>query len=200
MVDDINQSKRRLTHHPHTDTQASTSQLSHSISPDLNARLQNIGSRIRRSVSEGYATHRFSPTSIQAEGQASINDAPIFRSSNDTLHAVYSQFSTSALVPSDKKRGRMEPTVDERDEQSEDGSAAVQSASVITANDLACSRPIKPLRRSPRTFGQTKSLPATVFASSGGGDQPSVDAGIWEEEDWSASAFSGETVNTQRLD
>ena len=127
------------------------------------------------------------------------NDAPIFRSSNDTLHAVYSQFSTSALVPSDRKRGRMEPTVDEREEQSEDGSAAVQSASVVTASDLA-SRPIKPLRRTPRTFGQTKSLPATVFALSGGDDQPSLDAGEWEEDDWSSSAFTGETVNTQRLE
>jgi hypothetical protein len=131
-----------------------------------------------------------------------MNDSPIFRSSNDTLHAVYSQFSTSALVPpSDKKRGRMEPTVDERDEQSEDGGAAVQSASVITANDLACSRPIKPLRRTPRTFGQTKSLPATVFALSRGDDQPSLDAGEWEEEeDWSASAFTGDTVNTERME
>jgi hypothetical protein len=94
----------------------------------------------------------------------------------------------------------MEPTVDERDEQSEDGTAAVQSASVITASDLACSRPTKPLRRTPRTFGQTKSLPAAVFALSGGGDQPSLDAGEWEEEDWSASAFTGETVNTQRME
>jgi len=91
----------------------------------------------------------------------------------------------------------MEPTVDE---QTEDDSAAVQSASVITANDLACSRPIKPLRRTPRTFGQTKSLPAAVFALSGGGDQPSVDAGMWEEDDWSAGAFSGERENTQRLE
>lgn len=89
----------------------------------------------------------------------------------------------------------MEPTVDERDEQSEDG-----SDSVITANDLACSRPIKPLRRTPRTFGQTKSLPAAVFASSGGDDQPSLDADVWEEEDWSANAFSGETVNAERLE
>jgi hypothetical protein len=95
----------------------------------------------------------------------------------------------------------MEPTVDERDEQSEDGSVAVQSASVITANDLASSRPIKPLRRTPRTFGQTKSLPAAVFASSSGGDdQRSLDAEVWEEEDWSASAFSGETVKTQTLE
>ncbi|KAN0126783.1 hypothetical protein V8E52_000423 [Russula decolorans] len=197
MADDINQSKRRVTYHPHIDTQASASNL---ISPDLNASLQNIGSRIRRSVSEGYATHRFSPTSIQAGGQASINDDPIFRSSNDTLRAVYSQPSTSALVPSDRKRGRMEATIDERDEQSEDGSAAVQSASVITASDLAYSRPIKPLRRTPRRFGQTKSLPAAVFASSGGVDKPSLDEEVWEEEDWSASAFSGETANTERLE
>jgi hypothetical protein len=94
----------------------------------------------------------------------------------------------------------MEPTAEEQDEQSEDGGAAVQSASVITANDLACSRPIKPLRRTPRKFGQTKSLPATVFGSSGGDDQASLDVGMWEEEDWSASAFSGETVNTQRME
>ncbi len=94
----------------------------------------------------------------------------------------------------------MELTIDERDEQSEDSSAGVQSASVITANDLASARPIKPLRRTPRTFGQTKSLPATVFATSAGADcPPCLDAGVWEEEDWSASAFSGETVNSQRM-
>ena len=91
----------------------------------------------------------------------------------------------------------MEPTVDEGDEQSEDGSA-VQSGSVITANDLACSRPIKPLRRTPRTFGQTKSLPATVFASSSGGG--TLDGEVSEEEDWSASAFSRETVKTERME
>ena len=94
----------------------------------------------------------------------------------------------------------MDSTVDEGDEQSED-SSAVQSASVITANDLACSRPIKPLRRTPRTFGQTKSLPATVFASSssssGGG---TLDGEVLEEEDWSASAFSEETVKTERME
>lgn len=93
----------------------------------------------------------------------------------------------------------MESTVDEGDEQSEDGSAAVQSASVITANDLACSRPIKPLRRTPRKFGQTKSLPATVFGSSSGGDDQRP-LEVWEEEDWSESAFTGERVNTQRLE
>jgi hypothetical protein len=93
----------------------------------------------------------------------------------------------------------MESTIDERDEHSEDGSAAVHT-SVITANDLACPRPIKPLRRTPRTFGQTKSLPASVFASSASRDDPpSHDEGAWEEEDWSTSAFNGEMGDSQAL-
>jgi hypothetical protein len=93
----------------------------------------------------------------------------------------------------------MEPTVDERDEHLEGGTsdpAATQSTSVITANDLACSRPIKPLRRTPRAFGQTKSLPASVFASSGGGENQTS---LEEEEDWSATAFSGDPLKTQTL-
>lgn len=97
----------------------------------------------------------------------------------------------------------MEPTVDEHDEHLEGGtsdSTAMQSTSVITANDLACSRPIKPLRRTPRAFGHTKSLPASVFASSGGGDnQTSLDSDLQEEEDWSAAAFSGDPLKTQTL-
>jgi hypothetical protein len=95
----------------------------------------------------------------------------------------------------------MESTVDERDDDhSEEGNEALHSNSVITANDLACSRPIKPLRRTPRRFGQTKSLPASVFASSGGGDEPtSHELGVWEEEDWSTGAFTGESVKTEGM-
>jgi hypothetical protein len=97
----------------------------------------------------------------------------------------------------------MESTVDERDEHPDDGSSdptAMQSTSVITANDLACSRLIKPLRRTPRTLGQTKSLPASVFASLGGGEnQTPPDAGLQEEEDWSTTAFSGDPSKTQTL-
>lgn len=130
-----------------------------------------------------------------------INDATIFRSSNDTLRAVYSQFTSPNLAPSDRKRVRLESTPDERDEhpQGSNDDAEMQSNSVITANDLACSRPIKPLRRTPRTFGQTKSLPAVVFGSSGGEqDQTCPDADL-QEEDWSASAFSGDSFKTETL-
>jgi hypothetical protein len=99
----------------------------------------------------------------------------------------------------------METTLDERDEHPDCDStmqdpSEMQRASVITANDLACSRPIKPLRRTPRAFGQTKSLPASVFASSGGGEnQTPLDAGLQEEEDWSTSAFSGDSLKAQTL-
>ncbi|KAI0304030.1 hypothetical protein BC826DRAFT_207433 [Russula brevipes] len=173
------------------------------ISPDLNARLQNVASRIRRSVSQGYGV---SPSSIQTQGQGSINDPVIFRSSNDTLHAVFSQASSSALSSSsDRKRLRAESTVDERDDHPDvdtmmqDG-VGLQSTSLITANDLVSSRPIKPLRRTPRLFGQTMSLPAAAFASSGGAeDQTFPDVGLEEEEDWSTGAFSGNSLKTQTL-
>lgn len=99
----------------------------------------------------------------------------------------------------------MEFTVDERDEHS-DGDGTVQDspgtqiASVITTNDLACSRPIKPLRRTPRAFGQTKSLPASAFASSRGSENQTVPgASSQEEDDWSAAAFSGDPLKTQNL-
>jgi hypothetical protein len=161
-------------------------------------------------VSDGYATHRFSPTSVQSDNQDPINDAPIFRSSNDTLHAVYAQLPSLIRAPSDRKRVRMESTVDERDEYSDRDTTVhdsigpgSQNTSVITTNDLACSRPIKPLRRTPRAFGQTKSLPASVFASSSGGGEnqipPDPSSQSQEEEDWSAAAFSGDPLNTQNL-
>ncbi|KAI0254746.1 hypothetical protein BJV78DRAFT_1279852 [Lactifluus subvellereus] len=205
-------SKRQLTQDTRTASDASfRTSASDLVSADLNARLQNIGSRIRRSVSEGYATHRFSPTSMQTQTarSTSINDlpTPIFRSSNDTLHAVYSQFPSSTLAPSDRKRSRMESSVDECEEYP-DGVGQVnmgcdtvmQSTSSIAANDLALSRPVKPLRRTPRTFGMTKSLPATVFGSSGWEeDQATFSAGLQEEEDWSTAAFSGDASQTQSL-
>ena len=101
----------------------------------------------------------------------------------------------------------MESTVDERDEHDRDttvhDSTGTQNTSVITTSDLACSRPIKPLRRTPRAFGQTKSLPASVFASSssGGENQIPLDASSQsqEEEDWSAAAFSGDPLKAQNL-
>jgi hypothetical protein len=161
-------------------------------------------------VSAGYATHNLSSASAtRAATSNSINESPIFRSSYDTLHDVYSQFPASTLALSDKKRTRAESSVDESEDLSGDGNqeqdgeggdAVMQSASVIGANDLALSRPIKPLRRTHRTFGQTKSLPATVFESRVGEEDPTtfkVDS--QEEEDWSTAAFSGDPAKPSSL-
>jgi len=199
--DDQLLSKRPLTQQARAASNASyQSSASNLISPDLNARLQNVGSRIRRSVSQGYATQ---PASIQTQRQGFINDPAIFRSSNDTLHAVYSQFTSSVPPPSDRKRVRMESTVDERDEHQEDGSmvqdgAGIYSTSVIATNDLACSRPIKPLRRTPRTFGQTKSLPAAIFGSSPDSGEAHTPPDTIEE-DWSADAFADDSLKFRTL-
>lgn len=81
----------------------------------------------------------------------------------------------------------------DREQDDKEGDTVMQSASVIGANDLASSRPMKPLRRTHRTFGQTKSLPATVFESRFGGEvHTTLEADPQEEEDWSTAAFSGD--------
>jgi len=100
----------------------------------------------------------------------------------------------------------MESTVDERDEHQEDGrmaqdGAGIHSTSVIATNDLACSRPIKSLRRTPRAFGQTRSLPAAIFGSSSDSGEAHTppDAGSQMEEDWSADAFSEDSLKFRTL-
>ena len=76
----------------------------------------------------------------------------------------------------------------------------MQSASVIGASDLALSRPMKPLRRTHRTFGQTKSLPATVFESHVSEEvHTALKADLQEEEDWSTAAFSGDPAKPPSL-
>ena len=147
---------------------------------------------------------------MQAATSNSINESPIFRSSYDTLQAVYSQFPSSTLALSDKKRTRAESSVDEpgelsvdrnREQDDKESDTVMQSASAIGASDLAWSRPIKPLRRTHRTFGQTKSLPATVFESRIGEEvhAPLKADSHEEEEDWSTAAFSGDTSEPPTL-
>ncbi|KAH9060888.1 hypothetical protein EDB87DRAFT_511888 [Lactarius vividus] len=204
-------SKRVLTQDAHTASNLSfQSSASNIITEDLTAQLQNVGRHIRRSVSAGYATNRFSSASpMQDATSTPINESPIFRSTYDTLQAVYSQFPSPIPAPSDKKRMRAESSVDEPEEPSGDGDreqddegsdTVMQSASVIGANDLALSRPMKPLRRNRRTFGQTMSLPATVFESRVGEETHTMfKADSQEEEDWSAAAFSGEPSKPHTL-
>ncbi|KAI0068703.1 hypothetical protein BV25DRAFT_1986285 [Artomyces pyxidatus] len=185
------------------------------VSSDLTAQLQNVGSRIRRSVSQGYATDRFTsaPSSARVMTRTSstpfspvVDESPFFRSSNDTLHAVFSQFPSATGASRELKRPRAGPTIDEEadggsadvdmpTEVDEHGDALVNTSEA--GEPIASLRPMKPLRRTPRTFGQTQSLPATIFGpSSVGINVPNEatafqKAGIMEEEDWSAPDFSG---------
>ncbi|KAI0053630.1 hypothetical protein FA95DRAFT_1674160 [Auriscalpium vulgare] len=187
-----------------------TTSASDLISPDLSARLQNVGSRVRRSVSQGYATDRFTSALTSSRTMtrtistplSSLDEAPLFQSSNDTLHAVYSQMPPSSSR--EGKRRRAHATMDEEvdgeyadvdkreDDEHFDGATP---STALADGPIAPLRPMKPLRRTPRTFGQTQSLPAAVFGASPAGANPPNEVtafqkfGNMEEEDWSAANF-----------
>ncbi|KAF8309350.1 hypothetical protein DL93DRAFT_2170428 [Clavulina sp. PMI_390] len=94
------------------------------LGDDLMAALQNVGSRVRKNVSEGYTTSRMttpntSPTRPQAPHPSPSKSlhpspirAPVFRSAADTLHDVYSQqtsfpsYSPNPSPPRPAKRVR----------------------------------------------------------------------------------------------
>ncbi|KAI0036715.1 hypothetical protein K488DRAFT_81713 [Vararia minispora EC-137] len=177
------------------------------LDSDLLAQLQNVGSRVRRSVSEGYQTHRFT---TPAPGQrasfsrsASIpilttDNEPIFRSANDTLHAVYSRYPSGAKTQSDRKRGRAQAAIEEEDEEDmldgeENQSGLRTDGNTNALSDTHANRLVKALPAS-RAFRQTKSLPVGIFSNGGMG--PPIRAAarhpraIQEEDDWSAEAFS----------
>ncbi|KAI0322436.1 hypothetical protein OF83DRAFT_1167494 [Amylostereum chailletii] len=215
MDDDAFSLKRPMTESQRTSSASSfNSSANDLISPDLTTRLQNVGSRVRRSKLAGYRTDQFAPTTSYRQltrststphGMADNN--PIFRSANDTLHAVYSQTPRPAIAATDRKRGHAESSIDEDDEGREGGEARGSDADEMAAGDVLAAggvsqRPIKPLRRNPRSFGQTQSLPANVFGASNAlHDQASLSVfpsvAIEEEEDWSSPNFSGTFSSVQ---
>ncbi|THH19780.1 hypothetical protein EW146_g1457 [Bondarzewia mesenterica] len=196
-------------------TSSFTTSASSLISDDLAARLQNVGTRVRKSVTEGYATDRLAPgastsrvlSRIASTPHRSANGQPVFQSSFDIIHAVYSEPMHSTTAPSVLKRSRGEAIMDEvdgdadEDEDMEKGGnmadAELRIGSPYSANHVNAGRPIKPLRRTAREFRQTQSLPAATFRTSlisdthDGNDTISFGNGIEEEEDWSAANFSG---------
>jgi hypothetical protein len=180
---------------------------------------------ILQGVSEGYRTHRFLPISPDVPPSArqpmsrstsvpvlgllddnTIDNTPIFRSANDTLHAVYSQSpntgqphiaagATSMYPRADrKKRVHAQAIIDEEDEEDVTGSEDKPGPDTDLQPVMPVSRPIKPLRVSARrSFGQTQSLPANMFSGTTYLATPSVTKvreEQQEEEDWSASAFA----------
>ncbi|EJD01492.1 uncharacterized protein FOMMEDRAFT_158643 [Fomitiporia mediterranea MF3/22] len=126
--------KRVLTEDEYSAVNAPRTPSNSIISEDLTARLQNLGSRVRKSVNEGYATQRSgtipssAPTPYSSPVKCSTattlsQASPIFRSANDTLYDVFSSpthasaVSVSSPLSSRRKRGRAED--DFREESTE---------------------------------------------------------------------------------
>ncbi|KAL5487664.1 hypothetical protein ACEPAI_5772 [Sanghuangporus weigelae] len=123
--------KRVLTEDAHSSLCATRLHFGNFVSDDLAARLQNLGSRVRKSVNEGYATQRYggipsvTPTPFSSPVKSisvttSPQSAPIFRSANDTLLDVFSSpalcnGNASPASASQKKRRHAEIDQEEDD-------------------------------------------------------------------------------------
>ncbi|KII94677.1 hypothetical protein PLICRDRAFT_33493 [Plicaturopsis crispa FD-325 SS-3] len=153
------------------------------LSAELAARLQSVGSRVRKHVTEGYATTRFSTacsTTSSPVTQTSLLPPPVgptyFRSANDTLRDVLSG-GVSCDVSSARKRSRDDADVHD-----------AEMADVRGSFDDSV-RVVKPLRRQ---FKQTRSLPVGLMRWGQGSTAPmSADIPTVEEtgveDDWSNS-------------
>ncbi|KJA24665.1 hypothetical protein HYPSUDRAFT_483210, partial [Hypholoma sublateritium FD-334 SS-4] len=153
-----------------------------SDTPDeLTQRLRNAGSRVRKSVMEGYRTTPSSFSKAQSTGS-------IFRSMNDTLRDVYANSSGEISNAMTRKRARSasvgEPeAITEESEISADALPS-QSATSSPLEEGISNRKIKSLRASSRSYLQTRSLPTGAFAFAGASiTQPSLLA--MAEDDWS---------------
>ncbi|KAH7106518.1 hypothetical protein BKA62DRAFT_297865 [Auriculariales sp. MPI-PUGE-AT-0066] len=78
------------------------------ISDDLTARLQNVGSRVRKSVAEGYTTPAASPLTQSPVKQLHTTPtaASFLPTSNQILHSVFGK-ATPSPSPSPRKRTRV---------------------------------------------------------------------------------------------
>ncbi|TFK43544.1 hypothetical protein BDQ12DRAFT_675149 [Crucibulum laeve] len=169
-----------------------------STSDDLTARLRSLGSRVRKNVTEGYAT----PPSVHAFSK-SKSTGYIFRSANDTLRDVYSTKGVSDMPISAKKRSRSASTSDHGNENSahaseDDEELAMQldsrnpdasKVSLFLQEQRGAQRPLKPLRRPRKAIMATQSLPSEAFRFSGSsGDQNvTTHTNDAEDDDWSVS-------------
>ncbi|KIM90784.1 hypothetical protein PILCRDRAFT_811262 [Piloderma croceum F 1598] len=178
---------------------------------ELTARLQSVGSRVRKSVMEGYITDRSAsvPTSSYSSPTKPKStprwEARIFQSANDTLREVYSTtggYGSPHLSPNKRERAQSEdpdsetyPEVNDIEMQASDSGNAGTSFSHTFADEDATycqSRPVKPLKGSGRQLAQTRSLPIGSFQFSGQWqtNDRAPDLGTKTvEEDWSNDPF-----------
>ncbi|KAJ7179145.1 hypothetical protein C8R46DRAFT_626685 [Mycena filopes] len=150
--------KRLYTSTPDVTPHASTP-------PDLALQLRSVGSRVRKTVMEGYSTQRSAPSSpTKAPPRADI-----FTSAIDTLHDVFGSAPTHPPI-SPRKRAREHDSDDYEsgdkmavDSEAGGGDAESDGETVIIL-DSRGARPVKPRPRRP--LMQTQSLPTDVFGRS----------------------------------
>ncbi|KAJ7781251.1 hypothetical protein B0H16DRAFT_612688 [Mycena metata] len=135
----------------------------HAATPaDLALQLRSVGSRIRKTVTEGYNTQRSAPSSPAKPPP----HATIFTSANDVLHDIFGSAPAHPPV-SPKKRARE----DDSDHESADSMAVDSKAGrgndtesdgeTVIILDSKGARPVKPRPRRP--LMQSQSLPTDVF-------------------------------------
>ncbi|KAJ7700078.1 hypothetical protein B0H17DRAFT_1048476 [Mycena rosella] len=182
--------KRAFTDERHASAQASNPP--HASTPaDLALQLQGVGSRVRKSVMEGY---RF--TSAPPSPTKPLPRTEIFTSANEILRDVYASAPPRPPI-SPRKRVREDDDSDQEsgnsmavDPDAERGEDTESDGETVIILDARGTRPVKPRPR--RALMQTQSLPNGIFGLPG---KPvsghSIEAPVSEqrdESDWSMSA------------
>ncbi|TFK55692.1 hypothetical protein OE88DRAFT_649628 [Heliocybe sulcata] len=192
-------SKRPLTETARHDLTSSNAPGNAFLSDDVYARLRNVGSRVRKSVTEGYNTHRYTGTppddeTSNAQTLMRETSGPIFTSSNATLHQVFGGTDGGpAAVSSCLKRSRSFSEEEHHLTDPENGDVDMlnESQALDETSTSPSKRIIKPLRRN-KGFKQVQSLPEGLLSmglgSSRGTSAPSQNPAV-VEEDWSQECF-----------
>ncbi|KAF8507610.1 hypothetical protein JB92DRAFT_688712 [Gautieria morchelliformis] len=158
--------KKALTDDKRCGIDASNTYRDRVIPEELNVALQNLGSRVRKSVTEGYNTQHLAtftvpttPYSSPAKLPSTANTpTPIFRSANDVFNSVFLPGSLNVpLTPSPKKRRRAEELNDDdshsdmemgAESEVEDEQVMTVLGPDVNSNMPSMPRKIKPLRQS----------------------------------------------------
>ncbi|KAH9918240.1 uncharacterized protein BXZ73DRAFT_105365 [Epithele typhae] len=198
------------------------------IDEETLARLRNVGSRVRKSVTEGFQRTVSVPANPQqfATTRLPFTNTPFFISSNDAMRemiaqreAVKNKGPASAPSSPQQRPKRIHNGADEDSDveplggadddievdlsDDEDMSPSARAAALKLREEKA-KREILPLKRSASRGAGTQSLPPSMFRFShegqgaAGKSQPAVEK-IEEEEDWSGN-FGGAGNSVVNLD
>ncbi|OCH92885.1 hypothetical protein OBBRIDRAFT_790743 [Obba rivulosa] len=199
--------KRCVTDELYDSQHAANNSTTTGLDPDLLARLRNAGSRVRKSVTEGYrGSGPSSATSSSLQTRLPFTQSLSFSSSNDILRNVYDSGSITS-APSDKKR-KHDILDDFADPLDEDDDMHIDPPSTSLGDtpfhtDSLIPRPMKSLRTTARRANKTQSLPVGMLDFGHVRTIP-VDSGESlsaqpMEDDWSAGSFAASTPGALTL-